>query len=58
MSHVFIVYVPSAVQVSILGFTTHNGTVAAADDWEEPVRHKRVEPSIKGVPPLSWQFSF
>ena len=56
MSHVFIVYVPSAVQVSILGFTTHNGTVAAADDWEEPVRHKRVEPSIKGVPPLSWQF--
>ena len=34
--------------VANLGFTTHTGTVAAADDWNEPVRNKRVKPSLPG----------
>lgn len=29
----------------ILGFTTHTGRVAAADDWDQPVQHKRVQAS-------------
>jgi erythromycin esterase-like protein len=29
----------------LLGFTTHTGRVAAADDWDAPVQHKRVLPS-------------
>lgn len=28
-----------------LGFTTHDGTVAAASDWDEPVERKTVRPS-------------
>jgi erythromycin esterase-like protein len=32
-------------QVFLLGFTTHTGTVAAADDWDAPVRIKAVRPS-------------
>ena len=35
--------------VANLGFTTHTGTVAAADDWNEPVKNKRVNPSLPGV---------
>lgn len=35
--------------VASLGFTTHTGTVAAADDWNEPVKNKRVNPSLPGV---------
>jgi erythromycin esterase-like protein len=31
-----------------IGFTTHAGTVAAADDWDRPVQHKRVNPSLAG----------
>ena len=31
-----------------VGFTTHTGTVAAADDWGGPVRSKRVNPSLPG----------
>lgn len=31
-----------------IGFTTHAGTVAAADDWDRPVKHKRVNPSLAG----------
>ena len=34
--------------VANLGFTTHMGTVAAADDWNEPVKNKRVNPSLPG----------
>ena len=34
--------------VANLGFTTHTGTVAAADDWNEPVKNKRVNPSLPG----------
>jgi erythromycin esterase-like protein len=30
----------------LLGFTTHTGTVAAASDWDAPVEHKRVRPSL------------
>ncbi|MEW6706323.1 MAG: erythromycin esterase family protein [Pseudomonadota bacterium] len=29
----------------LLGFTTHTGTVTAADDWDSPVKRKRVLPS-------------
>ena len=36
---------------AIVGFTTHTGTVAAADDWDRPVRRKRVRPSLEG----SWE---
>lgn len=28
-----------------LGFTTHQGSVAAASDWDEPVEHKALRPS-------------
>ncbi|HEX2716637.1 MAG TPA: erythromycin esterase family protein, partial [Gemmatimonadaceae bacterium] len=31
-----------------IGFTTHTGTVTAADDWDEPARTKRVVPSLAG----------
>lgn len=32
-------------EVFLLGFTTHTGSVAAADDWDAPVRRKQVLPS-------------
>ena len=35
-------------QVFNLGFTTHTGTVAAADEWGEPVQRMPVNPSIPG----------
>ena len=30
----------------LIGFGTHTGTVAAADDWDEPMQVKRVRPSL------------
>jgi erythromycin esterase-like protein len=30
----------------LIGFGTHHGTVAAADDWDEPMKIKRVRPSL------------
>jgi erythromycin esterase-like protein len=30
----------------LIGFGTHSGTVAAADDWDEPMRVKQVRPSL------------
>src|SRR4029079_16769638 len=30
----------------LIGFGTHSGTVAAADDWDEPMKIKRVRPSL------------
>jgi erythromycin esterase-like protein len=30
----------------LIGFGTHRGTVAAADDWDAPMRIKRVQPSL------------
>jgi erythromycin esterase-like protein len=30
----------------LIGFGTHTGTVAAADDWDSPMRIKRVRPSL------------
>jgi erythromycin esterase-like protein len=30
----------------LIGFGTHTGTVAAADDWDKPMRIKRVRPSL------------
>ena len=35
-------------QARLIGFGTHSGTVAAADDWDEPMRIKRVRPSLEG----------
>jgi erythromycin esterase-like protein len=35
----------------LIGFGTHSGTVAAADDWDEPMRIKQVRPSL----PDSWE---
>jgi erythromycin esterase-like protein len=32
----------------LVGFGTHSGTVAAADDWDEPMKVKRVRPSLAG----------
>ena len=32
----------------LIGFGTHSGTVAAADDWDEPMRVKQVRPSLEG----------
>ena len=30
----------------LIGFGTHTGTVAAADDWDEPMKVKQVRPSL------------
>ncbi|MFL6762649.1 MAG: erythromycin esterase family protein [Sphingomicrobium sp.] len=30
----------------LIGFGTHEGTVAAADDWDEPMKIKKVRPSL------------
>src|SRR5215213_3044789 len=30
----------------LIGFGTHSGTVAAADDWDEPMKIKQVRPSL------------
>jgi erythromycin esterase-like protein len=35
-------------QARLIGFGTHKGTVAAADDWDEPMRIKKVQPSLPG----------
>ena len=35
-------------QARLIGFGTHTGTVAAADDWDEPMRIKQVRPSLEG----------
>jgi len=32
----------------LLGFGTHRGTVAAADDWDGPMQVKQVRPSLEG----------
>src|SRR5690242_17505017 len=32
----------------LIGFGTHTGTVAAADDWDEPMKIKEVRPSLPG----------
>jgi erythromycin esterase-like protein len=32
----------------VVGFTTHHGTVTAADDWDLPARRLRVRPSMAG----------
>jgi erythromycin esterase-like protein len=34
------------VRAHLIGFGTHTGTVAAADDWDEPMKIKRVRPSL------------
>jgi erythromycin esterase-like protein len=33
-------------QARLIGFGTHTGTVAAADDWDEPMQIKPVRPSL------------
>jgi erythromycin esterase-like protein len=33
-------------EARLIGFGTHAGTVAAADDWDEPMQVKRVRPSL------------
>ncbi|MFL6753008.1 MAG: erythromycin esterase family protein [Sphingomicrobium sp.] len=33
-------------EARLIGFGTHSGTVAAADDWDEPMKIKRVRPSL------------
>ena len=35
-------------QARLIGFGTHTGTVAAADDWDEPMQVKAVRPSLDG----------
>jgi erythromycin esterase-like protein len=35
-------------QARLIGFGTHSGTVAAADDWDEPMQIKQVRPSLAG----------
>jgi erythromycin esterase-like protein len=35
-----------AAKARLIGFGTHTGTVAAADDWDEPMKIKRVRPSL------------
>jgi erythromycin esterase-like protein len=38
----------------LIGFTTHTGSVTAASDWDEPVHHMRVRPSL----PASYEALF
>ena len=33
-------------EARLIGFGTHTGTVAAADDWDEPMKVKQVRPSL------------
>jgi erythromycin esterase-like protein len=33
---------------ALVGFTTHTGTVTAANDWDDPAERKRVRPSLPG----------
>jgi protein-L-isoaspartate(D-aspartate) O-methyltransferase len=33
-------------EARLIGFGTHTGTVAAADDWDEPMEVKKVRPSL------------
>jgi erythromycin esterase-like protein len=35
-------------EVVLVGFTTHAGTVTAADGWGEPARRMRVRPALEG----------
>ena len=35
-------------QVVLVGFTTHSGTVTAANDWDAPAERKQVRPSLAG----------
>ena len=35
-------------EATLIGFGTHTGRVAAADDWDGPMRTKRVNPSMPG----------
>ncbi|NIC06857.1 erythromycin esterase family protein [Billgrantia bachuensis] len=37
-----------ADQALLVGFTTHTGFVSAAHDWDGPVEHRRVRPSMQG----------
>ncbi|WP_255762675.1 erythromycin esterase family protein [Halomonas alkalisoli] len=37
-----------ADQALLVGFTTHTGFVSAAHDWDGPVEHRRVRPSMEG----------
>jgi erythromycin esterase-like protein len=34
-------------QARLIGLGTHTGTVAAADDWDEPMKIRRVRPSLE-----------
>ena len=38
----------SPIAKRLIGFGTHTGTVAAADDWDEPMQVKAVNPSLDG----------
>ncbi|HET7425517.1 MAG TPA: erythromycin esterase family protein [Gemmatimonadales bacterium] len=38
----------------LVGFTTYDGTVTAASDWDEPAERKRVRPALRG----SWEALF
>jgi len=35
-------------EARLIGFGTHTGTVAAADDWDSPMEVKQVRPSLEG----------
>lgn len=35
-------------EVSSIGFTTYDGTVSAATDWDEPVRCQKIRPALPG----------
>lgn len=37
-----------AERTLLVGFTTHTGYVSAARDWDGPVEHRRVRPSLEG----------
>ena len=41
-------------ETALVGFTTYEGTVIAADDWDDPARRHRVRPGLPG----SWEELF
>lgn len=41
-------------ETALVGFSTHEGSVIAAHDWDEPAERKRVQPALDG----SWEQLF
>ena len=43
-----LVRVRNPISTKLIGFTTYDGTVTAASDWDAPAERKRVRPALEG----------